>query len=368
MAKKASSGNLEGQLKTIDELIDAQKDWSKSLLSLVKDYNKFNPEYDKVDGWVDEKGYPISEDYFEEALNLLNIDNPDNKAIPVSEEFILAEFKEPQSEELRRLQKQLFEAAFPQSLIDHPFYQNQWLYYTDEPERMGGLIVDYAKKAANELQNNNTRKLQNLRDAWEREGMILMQDNKGIKNWDAGVFSKIMVNIAYRTLSSLQISNNSRRTTSLLDVLASKMLKGIDRAYMVPGLEDNNIKELESQVDELKSILSQAQSTSVRGRARQNLHQHDAMHLMQIMAKYWSSVYSTWNALDESTKSQIRMAGAPSYRYAIGAMVKIKNSGRTGKIVGIRREGGTGRQVYEVRMVNSDRTKLYGLRDLMRTR
>ncbi len=114
---------------------------------------------------------------------------------------------------------------------------------------------------------------------------------------------------------------------------------------------------LEGHLDNLGEICTRRFHSDIRSWEDRASQKEDAKIVLQMMKMYWDSSYSSAKAVTP---------GMPKYHYKIGELVKIVSSKRTGKVVGIYTEGGSGRQSFEVKLVGVDKPKKYYVRQLSR--
>lgn len=118
-----------------------------------------------------------------------------------------------------------------------------------------------------------------------------------------------------------------------------------------------DISALEGHLDNLGEICTRRFHTDIRSWEDRHVQREDAKIVLNMMKMYWEGSYMSSKAVTP---------GMPKYHYKIGELVKIVSSKRTGKVVGIYTEGGTGRQSFEVKVVGIDKPKKYYVRQLSR--
>lgn len=114
--------------------------------------------------------------------------------------------------------------------------------------------------------------------------------------------------------------------------------------------------EIQNQVGEIKEVeLGASSDVAIDSWAEKSVVRNDALEALRRFSKTWSKASQVSNSKSLS-----------GYRFTIGETVQVKNSKRIGKIVGMRRQNGTGKQVYQVRLVNNDSTKEFGVNEITR--
>lgn len=129
-----------------------------------------------------------------------------------------------------------------------------------------------------------------------------------------------------------------------------------DRAVESEMIEDIPLQSLRTDIRSLIDIARRSYMRDVRSVELRKVQRDDYKEALGAMRNRWQS---------EVKRAVLSAKSAPSYRYKIGDVVKLaSNEKRTGKVVGVHRENGVGKQMYRVRMFDKDNDEIYGLSEI----
>lgn len=127
-----------------------------------------------------------------------------------------------------------------------------------------------------------------------------------------------------------------------------------------PGIVNDDIIAIESQVDDLDNIAGRQHFSDIRSWDAKAVQKEDARLVLGKIHQYWKNVSQEYTSDQynrrQSFASKTNLNPAlPNYRFKVGQMVKVGN--RYGKVVGAAKEGGTGKHVYEVKINGADKVR-----------
>lgn len=159
--------------------------------------------------------------------------------------------------------------------------------------------------------------------------------------------------VCYRAVEKIGQSTGQDATKRLIKQYIKVMDGALDKVKNTPGMLTEDVSAIEAQLEELRSISGRNIPENIRSWEAKSVMREDAKLVMGKAMRYWSSV-----ATQAEDENAYRMRAArshqstPNYRYKIGQMVKVGN--RYGKVVGASLEGGTGKQMYDVKLTSND--------------
>lgn len=141
------------------------------------------------------------------------------------------------------------------------------------------------------------------------------------------------------------------------------------QAADVPGMMAEDVAFMSGAVGDLREITGRSHHSDIRAWEARGVQQEDAKIAVDRIRSYWVKRLQQMDNIEHIKKvnrlAQKKAAGTvPNYRFKVGEIVKAKN--RYGKVIGARLEGGTGKQVYEVKVNGVDKPKLYYNDELQR--
>lgn len=129
-----------------------------------------------------------------------------------------------------------------------------------------------------------------------------------------------------------------------------------NRAVASGEIDSADIEPLRTDIRRFINIARRAYTKDIRSIEQRRTQRNDfAENLLQVRRRWYSNIYVAKRSME----------GAPSYRYKIGDVVSLaSNPKKAGKVVGVHKEGGNGKQMYRVRMFDSDHEKVYSLKEI----
>jgi hypothetical protein len=123
-----------------------------------------------------------------------------------------------------------------------------------------------------------------------------------------------------------------------------------------------DINHIETFENDMKNIIITGDNGELKSFSKSYETKYNATESLRKYLKYWSSkTKKIQNAYENPyiKAGRITYRGLPTYRFKIGQRVKIKNTNKRGKIVGIQKENGFGKQIYSVKLDSDDKAKSF---------
>lgn len=243
-------------------------------------------------------------------------------------------------------------------------YDGGWYFYpekfTDEYpiEGITGDII-YAAEGLITLLNERISEQQSL-EQWQGEGGKSMNGEQisAAAEESAAVCGDI-ADAAIEGVDLLKQATGSK-SPELIKRMAQVLKSAKIKLENTPGIVSEDIAAIDNQIDDLDDIASRQHFSDIRSWEAKAVQKEDARLALGRIHQYWKGVAEEYTATQYNrrksfaTKNNLNPA-MPNYRFNVGQMVKVGN--RYGKVIGASKEGGTGKQVYEVRINGADKVR-----------
>lgn len=368
------------QVAVIDNAIGVAREWIKdaraTALALQAAYSIADGNGDFAGAWPSDFNlYVADQSYF------------DNFGIH-GEGFIRESFPAPDSEELAELEIDILASIL--EMVVQPFMNPRWHDIMDrwssanrDPATCAYQAGSYILEAVVDAEISIFPRLLNMRQEWVdivselQDG--LYQENIAGEIEDGGIGGAIQymrraLSLSEDALLSLDEATTTRAADDIKFYTKQFKLMAANAAD-VPGLVAEDEAFMSRAADDLEDIAQRRYHNDIRAWESQRAQREDAKLAVDKVRSYWAKRLDATNDLGEikrlkriTQKAQARKGDGtiPAYRFNVGSMVKVRTSRRYGKVLGAKLEGGTGKQVYEVRVNGVDHPKNYYAHELER--
>lgn len=242
--------------------------------------------------------------------------------------------------------------------------------------KIDDIIIDYESKyipiiesKAKIIQNlldeqinlEENKKTKSALEGEEGENMEYTDDINSEKSIAQDIAERI-VSTATRAIGELNQATASNATNIIKRYLMA--LKNLeDECADDSGMLPEDIGTIAAQTDDVTDVALRRFHSDIRSWDAYSVQREDAKLAFSKIASYWGKIVNVYKSSEPSRrKTAAKSYGVPNYRYKVGQMVKVGN--RFGKVVGVSKEGGTGKQLYEVRIDGKDQTRKCGLKEI----
>ncbi len=180
---------------------------------------------------------------------------------------------------------------------------------------------------------------------------------KGMRKMnELGILSYHISNAANNAVQAMNIATPNRAISDIkyyIDVFKA----ACEKVKTMPGMLPEDLVSIETTVNDLQEIAGRQFYDDVRSFDAKVVQREDAKLVFNNTKYHWGKIAETYAEPEPNIKKfdrreKAKLAAVPSYRYKLGQMVKVGN--RVGKVIGMSKEGGNGRAVYEVRIDGVD--------------
>lgn len=377
------------QLGAIDRAIAGFKTWLQDLRGLAGElehaesnsYTEHGYEGPYGDTYAVQypRGYTAYEDANVEDFDLSPATKPDyySEVMGIeSEDFIQYQFPQPWSPTLTKLQEELFEISWwlwVEESDDIDWYKliSSWENPSEDPaweaQALGEALNNYADQAEAEalpqmvaIRREWVEELQRLEEQAHTEHINDAYEDGAYYSLK---FAEEALALTEEALQAIEEATPTRAEEEVKFYTKALEQMAIE-AEDVPGMMVDDTGFMAGAMEDLKEIARRAHHDDIRAWEARGVQQEDAKLAIDRIRSHWAKRLEDMKDLDYVKKVNrlARKAHAgtvPNYRYKVGQMVKVKQSRRYGKIVGAKLEGGTGKQVYEVKVNGVDNPKKY---------
>lgn len=257
------------------------------------------------------------------------------------------------------------------------------------PSWYANQYADILEKTITFINTNMTVKFSKIYKDWQNEGRAVVNDieianNEALRdNIHVGDIKSVTDEEYHTKMLMIKDISNAKNVVMYCSKTLQK-IKNADERYVknviknfideseniknVINIEGNDLNELKSVQENLKDI-NKSLKNDTKSFSMIKEQVDSASIAVDNFKSYWVKRYNKMVDIynDPSSKSdRITYPGIPNYRFKIGERVKTKKGNKTGKIIGIQKEGGSGKQLYTVRLDSEDGFKLFASLDLSR--
>lgn len=378
----------EEQVAFFDQIASTLPGWATSILGLAKqliasesttsrDYGYEGPYGDR---YVVQHPYGIEvyEGASYEDFDMSPVENVDTKIEALGlgwDDPVYAHYPAPMSPLLEQLDAQLGEIGRKLNLEegeDADRWNNiieNWKDATGDPASYAQEAGEYLSDFSSYIENDAIPSIYDIKQKWIEELRRLENDayeERMQKAYNDGAqpfvrYATDVLALSEEAVGAIEQATSTRAEEEIK--LYTKALKEASiEADDIAGMTEADSAFLKGAVDDLTEIAKRTHHNDIRAWEARGLQKNDALLAFDRVRSYWTKVVKQLDNLEAVQKIN-RLANkshpgtVPNYRYKIGQMVKLKGSGRYGKIIGSKLDGGTGKQVYEVRVNGADRPK-----------
>ena len=379
------------QVGALDRAITIFKTWISDMKGLGEELRHAQSHEYRDYGYSDERGdqYPGGRVAYEDAspvdFDTSLITDPysylDQAGLD-SEDFILYEFPDPHSGTLEKLQQDFYD-TFNEYLFmleaDWSDVEREWINLDEDPAVGASAAGDAVFDVASEAERDGLSQLLDIRTQWVNEVHRLEaqeHDTHVEKAYAGGAYASVdyaedVLALSEEAIDELEAATSTRADEEIkqyLDELSQKA----DEASEIPGMLTDDVSFMEGAVDDIKQIASRTHHSDIRSWEARDIQKSDALIAVDRVRSHWAKRLEDFQDLDHVKKinrlaSKAGNGTLPSYRFKVGQMVKVSQSRRYGKVIGAKLEGGTGKQVYEVRVNGLDSPKTFYSDELERS-
>lgn len=361
--------NVEGQLNVFDQmsknLADLQKafigDAEGARILIEQIYGQDLDEPDYIDTDVIEV---FEENTLRKASQYLEDE--------ISEDMVLYDFPQPYSATLEKYEQQLWQ------IIDDTWYATidplqsllskiEGSYGSSRDPRDANINLSHqTDELANSVDQLSTKfdqfisRINTLKNQWVKEVDRISTEEEltyaTAQELDPeGELYAKRLNLLVKSIKSAISKSKSMPNNMYIDYVKRYLnrLKKFETKIKNDGkMQESDSLELRATIDEVSSIANTKVEEGIRSWDTNYVKTNDIVIRLQRSLRIF----------EQSSKKVIK--SVPSYRFNIGQDVKVVSSNRTGKIIGLKRENGNGRQLYTVRVAGISVPKTYGVNEL----
>lgn len=378
---------VKEQLAAIDLVISGMNEWFKELKSLgtlliyaqsesSRDYG-YEGDYGDAYVYQNPQGDILYEGANPEDFDMSPVQDyhsyEDMMGI-TSEDFILGTYPSPYSTTLTNIEREIWEVAgvlfILQETIGYAPLFKEWKSTDGDPAIIAHEIGENILEFVDEYETEALFSLNKLRSEWGNETDSLAESNyqKTVEEeLDNGAinfvrYAEDVLSLADEAIESLEQATPTRANEEV-KYYASILDEAATQAEDVPGMMVDDAGFMSGAAEDIKEIARRSFHSDIRAWEARGVQKDDAILAFSRVRSYWAKRLDDVSDVDTIRKinrlaSKSNPGTVPNYRYKVGQMVKVKKSRRYGKVVGARLEGGTGKQVYEVKVNGVDKAKL----------
>lgn len=194
---------------------------------------------------------------------------------------------------------------------------------------------------------------------WEDEGGKSMSRKNDQVVSDPVTVCNDIADVAIEGVALLDQATGSK-APELIRSIANVLKTAKIKLESTEGVLAEDVSAIEGQIENLNDIASRNHHSDIRSWDARFVQREDARLALGQISQYWKNVMKAYlsdqyNRRKSAASKAEELAGVPNYRFKVGQMVKVGN--RYGKVIGASKEGGTGKQVYDVRLNGSDKIR-----------
>lgn len=237
----------------------------------------------------------------------------------------------------------------------------EWGDTESDPSDVAHTVADYITDYVSEIKSDIIPYLQQMKSKWEQ---LVQEDAQ--ERYDLYVTNNQKSSGVYESVQAMEAVHSfaSDAVCMLNESTPEKASGDIDeleedlRAFikMVEGsgssvLKQSDVAKMVAVLDDINNIAKFAYNSSdIRSWEFKNTQKQDAILAFDNLRFYAEKRIGEMEENHSLRKAASKAREMPSYRYLTGTTVKVLPKNRYGKVVGMRLEGGTGKQLYEVKI------------------
>ncbi len=167
---------------------------------------------------------------------------------------------------------------------------------------------------------------------------------------------KSIVTTIDKSLLMLNKSSGVQASKGLTDTYTAlkRLARKLDDLVDVEEADPEDLYVLEGHLENMKEICTRRFYNDTRSWDDRASQKEDAKIALQTMKMFW----------DGANAAKANLPGLPAYRFKVGEQVKVISSKRSGKVISVSCEGGTGKQLFVVKFPNEDKPRKFYVRQL----